>query len=103
MAMTDTPTSDAPCPDHDAIDTGLVRRLITAQFPQWADLPVEQVVPSGWDNRTFRLGDALSVRLPSGPAYAAQVAKEHRWLPELAARVPLPIPAPLAQGQQNFG
>jgi hypothetical protein len=27
----------------------------------------------GWDNRTFRLGDAMSVRLPSAEAYTAQV------------------------------
>ena len=86
-------------PDRDAIDAALVRRLIAAQFPAWADLTVEPVTPGGWDNRTFRLGDALSVRLPSAAGYAAQVAKEHRWLPALAPRLPLPIPVPLAQGQ----
>ncbi len=47
------------------MDADLVRRLVAAQFPQWADLPVEPVVPGGHDNRTFRLGDELSVRLPS--------------------------------------
>jgi aminoglycoside phosphotransferase (APT) family kinase protein len=80
------------------IDSTLVRRLIAAQFPQWAGLPVRPVVPGGWDNRTFRLGDHLTVRLPSGPGYAAQVHKEHRWLPVLAPHLPLPIPTPLAKG-----
>ncbi|MFT4040688.1 MAG: aminoglycoside phosphotransferase family protein [Thermomicrobiales bacterium] len=97
--MTGTPLPDAPYPHRDAIDAALVRRLIATQFPGWADLPVEAVVPGGWDNRTFRLGNNLSVRLPSGPGYAASVAKEQRWLPALAPALPLPIPAPLAQGQ----
>ena len=85
------------------IDRALVRRLISVQFPQWADLPVEPVEPGGWDNRTFRLGDRLSVRLPSGPAYVPQVDKEQRWLPELARHLPLPIPVPLAKGRPGEG
>ncbi|WP_420962354.1 aminoglycoside phosphotransferase family protein [Brucella sp. IR073] len=80
------------------IDVPLVRHLVAAQFPQWAGLPIEQVEPGGWDNRTFRLGDSMSVRLPSAAAYAAQVAKEHRWLPFLAPYLPLPVPVPLARG-----
>ncbi len=84
--------------DRDDIDTALVRRLAAAQFPQWADLPVKPVAVSGWDNRTFHLGDELSVRLPSAEGYVAQVAKEHRWLPVLAPQLPLPIPVPVAMG-----
>jgi len=80
------------------IDTSLVRRLISAQFPQWVDLPVEPVEVDGWDNRTFHLGKHMSVRLPSAERYAAQVEKEHRWLPELAPFLPLQIPVPLAKG-----
>ncbi|MER9234792.1 aminoglycoside phosphotransferase family protein [Mesorhizobium sp. M0622] len=86
-----------------SIDAGLVRRLIAAQFPEWADLPVEPVEPGGWDNRTFRLGDSMSVRLPSAAAYVAQVEKEHRWLPRLAPHLPLPIPVPLAKGAPADG
>lgn len=81
------------------IDSGLVRRLLQAQFPDWAGLPIEPVTPAGWDNRTFRLGDAMAVRLPGAAAYARQVGKEQRWLPVLAPRLPLPIPAPLALGR----
>lgn len=79
------------------IDVSLVRRLLV-QFPQWADLPVKRVAFDGWDNTTFRLGEDLSVRLPSAQAYAGQVEKEHRWLPRLAPLLPLPIPVPLAMG-----
>lgn len=82
-----------------AIDTHLVRRLLRAQFPAWAELPITPAHPQGWDNRTFRLGEALSVRLPSAVGYVPQVEKEHRWLPVLAAHLPVSIPAPLALGQ----
>jgi aminoglycoside phosphotransferase (APT) family kinase protein len=88
------------CPDVH-VDAPLVARLIAAQFPQWAGLAVTPVEAGGWDNRTFHLGDAMSVRLPSAAAYAAQVEKEQRWLPKLAPHLPLPIPAPLAMGRPS--
>ena len=68
-----------------------VRRLVAAQFPHYAHLPVTPVARSGWDNRTFHLGDDLSIRLPSAARYAAQVEKEHRWLPHLAAALSVPV------------
>ncbi len=80
------------------IDAPLAARLIAEQFPRWAHLPVRPVAHSGWDNRTFHLGDELLIRLPSHPAYAAQVAKEQAWLPRLAPLLPMPIPAPVAEG-----
>jgi len=85
------------------VDADLVRRLVAAQFPHWAGLPVTPVVPGGHDHRTFRLGDELSVRLPSGEGYAQQVAKEQRWLPVLAPRLPLAIPQPVAHGAPGDG
>lgn len=85
------------------IDERLVRDLVKAQFPQWADLPVTPVERSGWDNRTFRLGERLSVRLPTGDWYALQVAKEQRWLPVLARQLAVPIPTPVARGEPAEG
>ena len=85
------------------IDPDLVRRLVAAQFPDWAGLPVTPVDPQGWDNRSFRLGDGIVVRLPSAERYVAQVEKEHRWLPVLASHLPVPIPKPLAQGAPGEG
>jgi aminoglycoside phosphotransferase (APT) family kinase protein len=81
------------------IDVPLVERLVARQFPQWAHLPARPVALSGWDNRTFHLGDEMTVCLPSAEGYVAQVEKEHRWLPELAPQLPLPIPAPIAMGR----
>ena len=85
------------------IDVSLARRLVDSQFPQWAGLPITTVEVDGWDNRTFRLGSELTVRLPSGSWYARQVEKEQRWLPVLAGELPLPIPAPVAQGAPEHG
>jgi len=85
------------------IDAALVARLLRSQLPQWADLPITPVMPGGWDHRSFRLGDDLIVRLPSAAAYAAQVEKEHRWLPVLAPRLPLTIPEPVALGEPGQG
>src|SRR5688572_1175972 len=81
----------------------LVSRLVAAQFPQWAHRPVTRVELDGWDNTTFRLGEDLAVRLPSADAYVQQVDKEHRWLPVLAPRLPLPVPRPLAKGSPGSG
>jgi aminoglycoside phosphotransferase (APT) family kinase protein len=89
--------------ERSAITPALASRLVADQFPQWADLPVRPVQLSGWDNITFRLGDDMSVRLPSGESYVPQVSKEHRWLPELARHLPLPVPEPLAQGAPGGG
>jgi len=67
-----------------AISDTLVCRLVATQFPQWKNLPVQPVAKSGWDNRTFHLGQHMLVRLPSAAEYALQVEKEQRWLPRLA-------------------
>ena len=81
------------------IDASLVHRLITAQFPEWAELPVRPVEQGGWDNRTFHLGDEMSVRLPSAERYVSQLEKEQRWLPRMSPLLPLPIPEPVAIGE----
>lgn len=85
-----------------AISEDLTRRLVATQFPEWADLPVRPI-SRGWDNRSFRLGDDMLVRLPSAAEYAIQVEKEHYWLPRLAPSLPLPIPKPLAIGAPTNG
>jgi aminoglycoside phosphotransferase (APT) family kinase protein len=89
--------------NRDEIDAELARRLIDEQFPEWSGLPIARVAADGWDNRTFRLGGELSIRLPTGDWYAQQVAKEQRWLPRLAPQLPLPIPEPVAQGEPGCG
>ena len=85
------------------VDTALVRRLIGVQFPQWRDLPIEPVEVDGWDNRTYRLGRTMSVRLPTAEGYVPAVEKERRWLPVLARFLPLSIPVEVGAGQPDQG
>ena len=99
----DFPADAAQAPVRPDIDAALVRRLIASQFPQWADLPIGEIEPGGWDNRSFRLGETMVARLPSAECYSGQIEKEQHWLPILAPELPLPIPAPLAMGSPGEG
>jgi aminoglycoside phosphotransferase (APT) family kinase protein len=84
-------------------DAALVRRLVAAQFPQWAGLPIETIGGDGMDNAMYRLGDDLAVRLPRRPGAAQTIQTEGLWLPRLAPRLPLPVPLPLARGEPGEG
>ena len=85
------------------VEVGLVRRLLAEQFPEWADLPLEPVLPLGTDNANFRLGDELLVRLPRRPRTCVTLEKERRWLPRLAPHLPLAVPTPVAEGVATDG
>jgi aminoglycoside phosphotransferase (APT) family kinase protein len=89
----------------DEVDTdiSLVGRLVAAQFPRWADLPIEPVRSFGTDNAIYRLGNDLAVRLPRREKNTRQLDKERRWLPRLAPLLPLAIPVPLAIGKPDEG
>src|SRR5260370_39944421 len=89
--------------DEVNIDVVLVRRLLAAQFPQWADLPITPVPSAGTDNALYRLGQDMSVGLPRRDSGLEQVEKEQRWLPRTAPRLPLALPAPLALGAPREG
>jgi aminoglycoside phosphotransferase (APT) family kinase protein len=90
-------------PDEVFIDVALVRRLVAAQFPEWAHLPIRPVGASGVDNATYRLGEDMSVRLPRLPRWIGQVEREQRWLPRLAPLLPLAVPIPIARGVPGEG
>jgi aminoglycoside phosphotransferase (APT) family kinase protein len=85
--------------DEANTDSSLVRRLLAAQFPQWADLPIEPVEPRGTDNALYRLGNDMVVRLPRRERTVGTLTKERTWLPRLAPYVTLAVPTPLAEGR----
>lgn len=89
--------------DEIDIDASLVGRLLAAQFPQWADLPIEPVASAGTDNAIYRLGDEMAVRLPRIHWATGQADKELRWLPRLAPLLPVAIPVPLGKGEPAEG
>ncbi|MFI5611317.1 aminoglycoside phosphotransferase family protein [Amycolatopsis sp. NPDC051903] len=77
----------------------LIRALLREQHPDLADRPLQRAA-TGWDNQLWRLGDDLAVRLPFATERASDLlVKEHRWLPALAPRLPLPVPTPVRLGR----
>lgn len=87
--------------DEALVDEADVRRLLRAQFPDWGELPLEQIVHSGTDHSVFRLGEGLAVRLPLIDWAASQPGQDHEWLPRLAPHLPVPISTPVALGDPD--
>lgn len=81
----------------------VVRALLRAQLPQWAELPLARVPSSGTDNTIYRLGDELVVRLPLIEWATGQVVLEHEWLPRLAPRLPVALHEPVHLGEPGEG
>ncbi|MEY2471361.1 MAG: hypothetical protein QOK28_690 [Actinomycetota bacterium] len=84
------------------VTPALVRALLADQHPDLADLPLS-LVGEGWDNVMYRLGGEYSVRMPRRALAAPLVVHEQTWLPQLAARLPIPIPAPVRIGVPALG
>ncbi len=84
------------------VTEGLVRALLAAQHPDLADLPLAHA-GGGWDNEMWRLGTDLAVRVPRRELGARLAEHEQRWLPHLAALVPVTIPAPVRRGAPADG
>src|SRR5205085_7734601 len=89
--------------DEVEIDADIVRRLLAAQFPDWAELPIEPVHPRGTDNALYRVGEEMVARLPRRERTVGSLESERRWLPKLAPHLPLPVPVPLAEGSPGEG
>lgn len=79
----------------------LARDLIVAQFPAYAHLPLTSVKQQGHDHGTYRLGDALLMRLPVESCYALKVPLEQALLPKLAPHLSVQIPAPVNRGEPS--
>ena len=104
VGVQSTPAFDlGPVPERITVETEQVRRLVSEQLPQWADLSVRPVSNGGWDNWTFHLGTDMAVRMPSAAEYAEAVNKGRRWLLALVSRLPLPVPVALTHGAPGAG
>ena len=84
------------------VDERTVRRLLRAQFPQWAGLPVQRIPSSGTINAIFRLGDDLAVRAPFVPGEEG-ILREAEWLPRIGPHLPVRVPRILGIGEPDDG
>lgn len=91
-----------PPPAETLIDITLVRALLEEQHPDLAGLSLVEA-GEGWDNRTFRLGKDLAVRLPRRAVSAPLIEREQRWLPILAHHLPLAVPNIVRMGRPGRG
>ncbi|MEV7868052.1 phosphotransferase [Streptomyces sp. NPDC088124] len=82
------------------IDDDLVRTLVREQHADLAGLDLRPV-DGGWDNQMWRLGDELAVRMPRTEQAPSLLRNEHRWMPELGPRLPLPVPVPVRVGEPS--
>jgi aminoglycoside phosphotransferase (APT) family kinase protein len=80
------------------VDARLVRRLVTAQVPRLAHLPLEELVERGTMNAIYRLGAEHCVRLPRLERWSGVLERELLFLPRLAPHLPLVIPEPVVAG-----
>lgn len=90
-----------PATEHE-IDDELVRALLRAQHPDLADAEI-RLIDHGWDNAMYRLGEDYVVRLPRRRVAVPLIEHEQKWLPELARRLPIRIPAPMRVGRPGNG
>lgn len=89
--------------DQVDIDESVARRLIAAQLPRYAALPLHRVASGGTENAVFRLGSALAVRMPLTPGAVGGLLAEVRWLPVVAPHLPLDVPEVVATGEPGAG
>lgn len=82
------------------ITPGLAVDLLSTQWPGWEDQEVSPLA-NGWDNVLFRVGPSYVARLPRREMAVQLVINEATWLPALAPRLPLPIPAPVFAGRAD--
>ena len=79
----------------------LARKLTEDQFPEYSHLPITDVEKQGHDNRTYRLGEQMLIRMPTAADYALKVPKEQELLPQLAKSLSVSIPAPIKMGKPS--
>lgn len=80
------------------INLDLARKLLYEQFPEYANLSVSDIEKQGHDNRTYRLGGEMLIRMPTDEVYALKVPKEQELLPKLAQHLSVSIPTPIEIG-----
>lgn len=79
----------------------LARKIIAKQFPEYSNLSITHVDHQGHDNRTYKLGSNMLIRMPTASRYALNIPKEQELLPKLAKYLSLNIPTPIKMGNPS--
>lgn len=79
------------------VTVDMVEQLIDSACPELRAYPVRWL-DEGWDNFIFEVGP-YAARLPRRKLAVPLLLNEQRWLPVLAARLPLDVPLPMHAGQ----
>lgn len=91
-----------PWTAESAVTDDLARSLIEDQFPDLAPATI-RLLGEGWDNRALLVNDEFVFRFPRRQVGADCLHAETRVLPNLAGRLPLPIPSPEFLGRPGAG
>ncbi|MEM7095520.1 MAG: aminoglycoside phosphotransferase family protein [Actinomycetota bacterium] len=82
------------------VSENLVRALLHEQAPGFEDQPLA-LVDRGWDNTNWRLGNGHMIRVPHRAVAAPLIELEQQWLPDIADRLDIAVPAPLIHGHPS--
>ncbi|MBV8638838.1 MAG: phosphotransferase [Candidatus Eremiobacteraeota bacterium] len=77
------------------------RRIIAAQFPQFAGATVRRV-GSGWDNAAFLVDERFVFRFPQRAIAAPLIEREMEFMPSIAERLAIAVPNPVYAGVPQF-
>lgn len=93
--------------DEIPVPDGVVRRLLSSQFPELADETIQRVESSGTVNAIFRVGNDLAARFPlrrRNPGAEREALEiEARASAEFSRCSPFPGPQPVAIGEPGAG
>lgn len=90
-------------PEWDAevrVDEALARHLISEQFPELAADEL-RLLGEGWDTMVWLVDGQWVFRFPRRTMVISGLELEMRYLPELADRLPLPVPRPTYLGEPS--
>jgi aminoglycoside phosphotransferase (APT) family kinase protein len=82
------------------VDEALARRLISEQFPELEPREL-RLLGEGWDTMVWLVDKRWVFRFPRRTMVISGLELELRYLPELAGRLPLPIPRPTFLGRPS--